>query len=424
VRRAKLARKVRDAANAAAERSLVTACDRLRRLGRIAVRRGPDPSERLKYVLALPDDPSSRAPLLLAVEDASLDVARAALRKLVPLAGSEERRKLRRLMFDVDIGLVADIASALRALGDRQATAAALTGLSDESGFRRHKAAVALRELADPEVREALLSALADDEAAVRRVAAEALGRIPTEPLTVSLLKQQLEDVDASARAAAVSALAGLAPDPSDILALAIVDRHERVRQEAARVSAKLDPALVRRLLDDPAANVRREALQTLRRHPRHDLVPAVAETLGDPNWHVREAACRALGAAGITEPLFPLLVDPHTSVRRAALAAFEDVHGASLEGSFTQRLRQHDQSLQRELLELLAERGTGSARPLAALIASPDASVRLALAHALTTCRDSEAVNALRYLAGDENADVRHAALTGLDARKRKLEP
>jgi HEAT repeat protein len=115
-----------------------------------------DPSERLRRVLSLPAEHASCAPLLAAVADVSLDVARAALRRLAPLAGRAEIDALRSEMLELDIGIIRDVAAALRELGDAGASRLAVAALEDESGFKRQKAAVALRELRDPKNKRAL----------------------------------------------------------------------------------------------------------------------------------------------------------------------------------------------------------------------------------------------------------------------------
>jgi HEAT repeat protein len=190
--------------------------------------------ERLRWVLSLPSEHTSCAPLLAAVGDVSLDVARAALHRLAPLAGPPEIDALRSQMLELDIGIVGDVAAALRELGDAVTSGVAVAALQDESGFKRQKAAVALRELRDPKTRAPLHAALDDREAAVRRSSVEALGRLVPNPDTSAVLKPMLHDRDPFVRATTVTALAGVDELAAASLRPAVVDPHASVRRAAA----------------------------------------------------------------------------------------------------------------------------------------------------------------------------------------------
>ena len=61
-------------------------------------------------------------------------------------------------MLELDIGIVGDVAAALRELRDAEASRVAVAALGDESGFKRQKAAVALRGLRDPKTRAVVLA--------------------------------------------------------------------------------------------------------------------------------------------------------------------------------------------------------------------------------------------------------------------------
>ncbi len=372
-----------------------------------------DPSERLRRVLSLPSEHASCAPLLAAVADVSLDVARAALRRLAPLAGPAEVDALRSQMLELDIGIVGDVAAALRELGDAGASGVAVAALEDESGFKRQKAAIALRELRDPTTREPLHSALHDGEAAVRRSAVEALGQLPPNRDTTEALESMLHDFDPSVRAAAVTALTALDESAAASLQPAVVDSHASVRRAAA-ASARLNRESVRVLIGDPDADVRAEALWALAASPRIELVEVVAASLGDASWHVRRAGCHALGASGLAvakEPLLHGLVDPHPMVRAAALGALESLLDERLVEELAAELCRPDKHLRRALVAALADRGDSAERALLSLVSDPVGDVRLAVAHALARSQRPDAQQALARLADDPDPAVRHAA-------------
>jgi HEAT repeat protein len=373
-----------------------------------------DPSERLRRVRSLPSEHASCAALLAAVADVSLDVARAALRRLAPLAGPAEIDALRSQMLELDIGIVGDVAGALRKLGDPGASRVAVAALKDESGFKRQKAAVALRKLRDPKTREPLHGALHDGEAAVRRSVVEALGQLPPNRHTTAAFKPMLRDRDPGVRGAAVSALAAVDEPAAASLQPAVVDSHAGVRRAAAAVSARLNRESVRVLIGDPDADVRAEALWALAASPRIELVEVVAVSLGDDSWHVRRAGCYALGASGVAfakDPLLHALVDPHPMVRAAALGALESLLDKRLVNELAAELCRADKRLRRALVEALADRGDTAERALLSLVSDPVGDVRLAVAHALARSQHPDAQQALARLAHDPDPAVRHAA-------------
>jgi HEAT repeat protein len=378
--------------------------------------KAPDPSERLRRLLALPADASAREPLLEAVGDVSLDVARQALRRLVPLAGPAEIARLRERMLGLDVGIVADVAASLRELGDDGAVGVAVAGLAAASWFDRQKAALALRELRAPAARAALEDALADLAPPVRRVALEALLRLPSEPETVRVCAERLADADPSVRATAVAAVAGLDPRAAATLRTVVTDQHPSVRRAAAAAARVLDADSVRVLLADRDTEVRVAALEALARNPRPELTPALLEALADESWHVRRAAADALGASedsGVAPKLRHALVDPQPLVRGRARIALERLLGDELDRLLAAVVEDADAPLRRALVELLGRRGY--VRPLLELVSDDDVGVRIALVHALEHASASEARMALERLAGDRDMAVRHAAAMAL---------
>lgn len=376
-----------------------------------------DPTARLRAVLALPEEPASTPALLAAVEDVSLDVARAALRRLVPLAGPAEIAALRELLLDLDIGLVGDTAAALRELGDAGASGVAAAALEAPSSSRRQKAALALRELRDPASQGVLVTALGDGAAPVRRLAVEALGRLPAEPESLAACRRALADQDASVRAAAVRVLAATDPAGQEPLRRLAADPVDSVRAALASVACTLDQETAERLLADADADVRVAALAALARCP--EAVPALAllERLRDESWHVRRAACDAVAAAGGEEAEAALvagLVDPRLEVRGRALVALERLCGDRLDRVLESALPGAGDVLRRALVEVLGHRRQTAA--VLAYVGDPSPDVRIAVAQALAGSRASAARAALEYLRDDDVADVRNAAVVALE--------
>jgi HEAT repeat protein len=383
-------------------------------------RRWPsDPSARLHAVLSAPaaaGDPGSLAPLLQAVDDPSLDVARAALRRLVELAGRRETVLLRGRLLDVDIGLVGDVAATLRALSDTGAADVVAAGLGAASTTTRHKAAVAARELRDPSSRPALVRALSDRSTPVRRVALEALARLPASAATVAACRIRLGDRDGSVRGAAVDAVAALDGDAAAALAPVALDPQPRVRARLGAVAPALDADTTVALLGDRDPGVREATLLGLAERPRPELAAAVTRALTDTDWHVRRAACDAVAATRAPEAgaaLIDALIDPHMSVRGRAVVALEALLGPRLGRALEDALDDAPPRLRRTLIEELGRRRRPEA--VRRFAADPSSDVRLAVVHALAGDRSSETRAALGLLSHDREPAVHHAAMNTL---------
>jgi HEAT repeat protein len=371
-------------------------------------------------MLDLPEDATSCEALLAATEDPSLDVARKALARLARLGGEQEAESLRARLLEVDLGLVPDFAATLRALGDGDAAAVARRGLADPSPTVRIAAALALRELRDPDSAPALRRAARDPVAGVRRFALEALGNLGRGAENGTTCVHALKDPDPEVRAAAVRMLGKIAAHPDARLRSASDDPAPSVRRELARLSSRLGDALVRSLVvEDPDADVRAAALWRLVDAPRASLFGACLAGADDPEWRVRWAAVRALGAVRDErgkKRLLSSLLDRHEKVRAAAARALGEIFGPRLADALASELSTPDPALRRALVYRLAEIGTEDA--IASILEreideSPE--VREALAHALAETDASSAIPALERLAGDTDMDVRAAAQTAL---------
>jgi len=120
-----------------------------------------DATERLRAVQA------TRAPgeLVASLDDPSPEVVRAAIARLVDLEGQRAAGALRDRLFEVDLSLVADVAGALRRVGDSEAVEVAVEALGDGRYSRRLAAVRALGALDDPRAGEPLQRMLDDDVA-------------------------------------------------------------------------------------------------------------------------------------------------------------------------------------------------------------------------------------------------------------------
>jgi len=382
--------------------------------------RAPDnPTARLRRVQELPEDRSSCPELLAAVDDPSLQVARAALLRLVAVGGPVEGADLAARLLDVDIGLVPDCARTVARLDRAAGARVALRGLGSSAAHARQAAAIALATLVWPPARVGLECALDDGAASVRRAAVDALAALEPSPRTVSLLVERLADSDAGVRTAAVAAVARLAASPSEPLRRTLADPTARVRLELARNADRLSDRLLERLLGDPDESIRSEALWRLCEEPRERLAAAIHDRLTDPRPRVRRAACRALAPLhdpGDDDALVERLGDPDPLVRAAALRALCERRPADAAGFLSSRLPHVAPRLRPRLLYAIARLDAAAADACVRRLDlghDHDPAVRLVAVH----CCLPGSRELLRGRAADPDPDVRHAARMRLEA-------
>lgn len=133
-----------------------------------------DATQRLRAVQASP----SPADLIESLDDPSPEVIRAAIARLVELEGPRAAETLRVRLLDVDLSLVADVAGALRRIGDKAVVPLAIAALGDDGYSRRLAAVRALGALSDARAADPLRPVLGDDVAGVRAAALEALAKL------------------------------------------------------------------------------------------------------------------------------------------------------------------------------------------------------------------------------------------------------
>lgn len=373
-----------------------------------------DASARLRLVLATGDE----AALTQALTDTSPDVARAAVRRLAELAGQRAAPALRAVLLDADTAIVADMAKALRTLGDQDVVKQACGGLADERYARRLAAAVTLGITADGSVVPDLCRALGDPIAAVRAAAGGALLRLGPDPRCAEPAAEALDDPSPQVRIVAVRLVAINEPKPATLLAGVASDSTPEVRCELARHLGALRNADANRLLTDPDDVVRSVAVRSAL--PRHAEALATALT-SDSNAEVRRAAARKLGAIGgqpAGEMLLAAIEDPDSLVRVSSLHALE--RALTPAGAFERlALELQSGSAQRRRASLYAlARAHGVARPRLVWKLADDADLDVRLAVVDTAARLlAQPEPLLLYLRTDPSAEVRAAAAQRLAA-------
>ncbi len=343
-----------------------------------------DPSDRLRRVRG--SRSSSR--IVGALQDPSPEVARAAIVRLVELDGPRAAGVLRARLLIADLQVVADVAAALRALGDIDAVGVAIGGLSDESYPRRLAGARALGVLGDPRAREPLRRSLRDEIAGVRMAALDALGKLEPDEDTALACLPLLTDPNSQVRTAAVRAVACLAPTRLAAASALAEDPDCLVRLEVARHVGSIAGSASQRLFADSDAGVREAA--ALAAGPQHaEMLARLLAT--DANDNVRRAAARTLGGcdAGVAaDGLVGGIEDPDAVVRAAALHALE-------------------RSLTRRGAVARLSRELASARPLR----------RRCSVYALAHLHGREASSEVWRLADDPEPDVRLALIQAAPA-------
>lgn len=348
------------------------------------------------------------------LDDPSPEIARAAIARLVELEGPRAADALRARLLDVDLSLVADIAGALRRIGDREAVEVAIAALGDDRYSRRFAAIRALGALGDARAAHPLSSMLDDDVAGVRAAALQALGKLGQHGRAKSGADcaRLLSDPVPLVRVAAIRAVARLVTHPGELLAAVAADPDRVVRLEVARHVAGLPDPAAESLLADSGLRVREAAARAGGVRQVGSLAMLLTE---DPARDVRRAAAHALGAmrdARVADVLVPGIEDPDALVRAAVLRSLEKL--LTREGAMNRlcdELSDARPTRRRASVYALAHlRAREVAPEVSRLLDDPDPDVRLALLHSAPAL--FEAADALvRYLAKDPDQAVSQAA-------------
>ena len=376
----------------------------------MAVVRRVDATQRLRAVQATrsPDE------LVRSLDDPSPEVVRAAIARLVDLEGERAAGALRARLFDVDLSMVADVAGALRRIGDGGAAEVAMKALRDGRYSRRLAAVRALGALGDPRAAEWLRTMLDDDVAGVRGAALDALAKLG--PGVVdgdgADCARLLADPAPHVRIAAVRAVVRLVKHPGAMLASAVRDKDRLVRLEVARHVAGLPARAANALLGDPDLRVREAAA---RGAGVRELGALAVLLTDDPACDVRRASAHTLGAMRgerVADVLVRGVEDPDALVRAAVLHALETMltrEGAV--GRLCDELTSDRPERRRASVYALAHLNASRAAPaLSRLADDPDPDVRLALVHSAEALFERPEP-LIRYFAADEDPAVRQGA-------------
>ena len=369
-----------------------------------------DATERLRTVQ------TSRSPgeLVESLDDPSPEVVRAAIDRLVDLEGPRAAEALRARLLDVDLSLVADVAGALRRIGDNAAAKLAIAALGHDGYSRRLAAVRALGALGDERAVGPLRPMLGDEVGGVRAAALEALAKLG-EGAGADVggdCARLLSDPVPHVRIAAIRSVARLVPHAGAMLAPGAEDEDRLVRLEVARHVAGLPEPAAKALLADADLRVREAAARAAGTRE----VGALAVLLtGDPARDVRRASAHALGAMRderVADLLIPGLEDPDALVRAAVLHALAGLLAREAAvRRLCDALASERPERRRASVYALAHLNAREAAPeLARLADDPDPDVRLALVHSAEPLFE-EPGSLMRYLASDSDEAVRQGA-------------
>jgi len=378
-----------------------------RAFGRIGVMRGVDATQRLRAAQA------SRSPeeLTESLGDPSPEVVRAAIDRLVALEGERAAPALRARLLDVDLSRVADIANALRRIGDGEAFGAATAALADRRYSRRLAGVRALAALGDERAAESVRRLLEDDVAGVRAAALDALARLGDVGAGAEC-GRLLSDPVPHVRIAAVRAVTRVAAHPGALLAAAAEDEDRLVRLEVARHAAELPARSAKALLEDADLRIREAAARAAGTRELGALAMALTD---DPAPDVRRASAHTLGAMHderVADVLVPGLEDRDALVRAAVSHALEELlTRAGAVRRLCDELASERTERRRASVYALARLGARDAAPaLSRLADDPDPDVRLALVQTAADLFDDPGP-VMRYLATDSDAAVSQGA-------------
>lgn len=367
-----------------------------------------DPSARLRAVLGCTDPET----LSEALRDSSLDVARAAIRRLVEVEGTAAAGRLREVLFDADVALVSDLAKALRELHDHETVSIARASLDDERYTHRLAGVITLGLADDLSARPDLCRALDDPVAAVRAGAVQALVRLGPDPDCAVAAAGLLSDESPQVRAAAVRLVAGRHPDFPRLLSAMVNDTDLLVRCELAKHVGELSDESAGVLWSDVDEGVRCQAARCAGQQHASVLARLLRE---DRSTTVRRAAARSLGLIGgqeAAEALIAGVEDRDAIVRASVLHALE--RALTRQGAIARLVTELESaraSRRRACLHALARLGDRDRAVLVwSLADDPDLDVRLAVLETATAFLP-EPDPLLMYMRTDPNLEVRESA-------------
>lgn len=261
--------------------------------------------------------------------------------------------------------------------------------LNSTDGLTRQRAALALGDVGGAEAIGPLVRALGDPLTAVREAAADSLTLLGTP--AVGPLVELLEKPEAAKYGEAPGA--GEAPT---VTGPGGRTWEVETQGDLRRVYA----AAILGEIGDPAA-----------------LEPLV-RALRDENDDLRCQAAGAIAKFGdrATEPLRRMLADPDPDVRIFAAGVLGDTGDASAVEPLIGALHDGTDDVRGAAAGALIRMGDAAVEPLVAATKDADRNVRLYTAGALKYIGDLRAIDALRNLTLDEDADVRSVAEDAID--------
>jgi len=282
---------------------------------------------------------------------------------------------------------------------------------------------------------EALIAQLRQQSPDARRGANVSLTDLGVDDAFVAPLVAATRDTDAYFRASAVHALADydLGQYPRAESAVLHALKHDTGagvraaavlalgRQSEAIAGAHVPACL--QAVNDPSAEVRREAVQVLGRWSSEPVVAALRARLRlDTDTDVRVWAIYALARCGMADAipdLFAASVDPDGSVRAAALDAlceFLDTEDTALRDLLLAALSDPAPEVRRQAAQGLRFGPPQALPALRAVANDPEPRVRLEVVIALGSRRDAESVDMIAARVFEEaDEEVRYYAVSAL---------
>ena len=316
-------------------------------------------------------------------------------------------------------------ATALGALGDRNAVQPLCDALKDDDASVRGSAATALGALGDRSAVRPLCDTLKDDDPHTRGAAATALGALGDRSAAQPLC-DALKDDDAHTRGSAATALGALGDrNAMQPLCDALKDSAPKVRGSAATALGALgDRNAVRPLCDalkDDDAHTRGSAATALGALGDRNAVQPLCDALKDDDAHTRGSAATALGALGdrnAVQPLCDALKDDAPVVRGSAATALGALGDQNAVQPLCDALKDDDLRVRGSAATALGALGDRSAaQPLCDALKDDNRMVRGSAAMALGALGDRGAVQPLCALLSDSIDQVRLSAASALGA-------
>lgn len=395
-------------------------------------------------------------PLIEVLQFRNKELNEILIKAIVKIGKKADIQKIISFLNNDNLNIKKSIPIILGKLKNKEAAEPLIKLLSDENSIVRKNTVKSLESIIEPRDLKFIFEKLNDEDFEVRKTAIKVLGTIGSKK-SIKPLLELLKDKDEVIRNLSVKSLDKILIKSKsfNVVYDVLKKRNLVARREAVKLlaSATGDPDALRiliRLLNSKDTRIRVLAFNAILKISGSTVDNSILEALKAREWQIRKYCAKILGKIldeNTIEPLYELLSDAKSGVRRAASNALANFTKVSDSNNITKiinlaknGLEKSDWKIRRSSVNLLIKIGTDhtietlikclndediyikswaaksigkiknleNIEPLTNLLKDPDSKIRLSAARALGELGDMKAVMPLVNALGDDDWNVR----------------